>query len=81
MGGVVEMILEGERLEPVLREMDRSPAIRVIGPHVSWQFPGSGATGQRITIRVAVKTAAEARELVRSYLPADGDYSIRPALA
>ena len=75
---VVELIVEGRGLEPVLREMERSPAIRVIGSHISSRDPR--AEGMRVTVRVAVATAAEARELLGSYLPADGNYTVRPSL-
>ena len=77
---MIELIVEGKGLEPLLREMERSPAIRVIGPHISSHYPGAQVHGQRIAVRVKADTAAEARELVRRYLPPDGNYSIRPAL-
>ncbi|MGZ8666196.1 MAG: hypothetical protein ACXWZM_03670 [Solirubrobacterales bacterium] len=78
---MIELIIEGKGLEPLLREMERSPAIKVIGPHISSRFPDAGVNGQRIAIRVAAANAAEARDLVRRYLPPQGNYSIRPALA
>ncbi len=77
---MIELIVEGKGLEPMLRQMERSPDIRVIGPHISGHYPGAGVNGQRFAIAVAAEDAAEARELVSHYLPPDGNYTIRPAL-
>lgn len=76
---MIELIVEGKALEPALREMERSPDIRVIGPHISTRYPGSGVEGMRIAIAVRADSAADARERVRRYLP-EG-CSVRPALA
>lgn len=76
--GVVELIIEGEGLEAALREMDMSGLITVVGADIT---TGSDLEGHRIVVRVAAENAAEARELVEQYLPPQGDYSIRPALA
>ncbi len=78
---MVELIVEGKNLAPMLREMERSPAIRVIGPHISSRYPGAQVDDKRIAVRVAADTAAEARELVGSYLPPDRNYVVRPSLA
>ena len=78
---MVELIVEGRNLAPMLREMERSPAIRVIGPHISSRYPGAQVDDKRIAVRVAADTAADARDLVRRYLPPDGSYVVRPALA
>jgi hypothetical protein len=77
---MIEMIVEGRGLEPMLREMGRSHSIKVIGAHISGRYPGDGNGGKRVTVRVKADTAAEARELLRSYLPPDGNFTIRPAL-
>ena len=58
--------------------MERSPAIRVIGSHIASR--NRRAEGMRVTVRVAVATAAEARDLVGSYLPAEGNYTVRASL-
>ena len=76
---MIELIVEGKGLEPVLREMERSPAIRVIGSDISSRAPR--AEGMRITVSVAVSTAAEARDLLSSYLPAEGTYTVGPSLS
>ena len=78
---MIELIVEGKGLEPMLRQMERSPFIRVIGPHISSRYPGAQVNGQRIAVRVNAASAGEARDLVRHYLPPDGGYTIRPALA
>ena len=64
----------------MLREMERSPVITVIGPHISSRYPGPQVDVKRMAVRVAADTAAEARALVRRYLPPDRSYSIGPAL-
>ncbi len=69
MAGTIELIVEGKGLEPALREMERSPDIKVIGPHISTRYPGSGVDEMRMAIAVRADTAAEAREMVRRYLP------------
>ena len=78
---MIEMIVEGKGLEPILRQMKSDPAIRVIGPHISGHYPGAQIEGQRIAVRVNAGTAAQARDLIRKYLPPDGNYIVRPALA
>lgn len=78
---MIELIVEGRGLEPMLREMDRSLDIRVIGPHISREYPGAGVDGERIAVAVRADNAVEACDLVRSYLPPDGNYTIRPVLA
>ncbi len=75
------MVVEGKGLEPMLREMERNPAIRVIGPHISTRDPAARVEGQRIAVRVKADTAAQARDLIRGYLPPEGNYIVRPALA
>ena len=80
LGAGIDLIIEGKGLEPALREMERSPDIKVIGPHICGRNPGAGTPGMRIAVRVNADTPAEARELLRRYLPADGNYVIRPAL-
>jgi hypothetical protein len=76
--GVVELIIVGEGLEAALREMDMSGLITVVGAGIR---TGSGLEAHRIVVRVAAADVAEARELVGQYLPPEGEYSIRPALA
>jgi hypothetical protein len=76
----IELIVEGKGMEPMLREMERSPDIRVIGPHISSRYLGAGVEGQRTVIRVKAEDAAEAREIVRRYLPPDSGHIIKPAL-
>jgi len=76
----VELIIEGKGMESMLREMERSPEISVIGPHISSRHPGTEAEVMRIAVRVKAKDPAEAREIVRRFLPPDGGHSIRPAL-
>jgi hypothetical protein len=53
----------------------------VIGPHISTRDPDAQVEGQRIAVRVKADTAAQARDLIRNYLPPNGNYRIRPALA
>ena len=53
------MVVEGKGLEPMLREMERNPAIRVIGPHISTRDPAARVEGQRIAVRVKADTAAQ----------------------
>lgn len=77
----VELIIEGKGLEPVLREMERSHEIRVIGPHISSRHPVAQKEGRLVAVRVNATDVAEAREIVRRYLPPGGGHSIRPALA
>ncbi len=66
---MIELIVEGKALEPALREMERSPDIRIIGPHISARYPGAGVEGMRIAVAVRAESAGEARDLVRRYLP------------
>ncbi len=73
-----ELIVEGKALEPALREMDRSPDIKVLGPHISTRYPGAGVEGMRIAVRVRAHSPAEASSLVRSYLPES--CKVRPSL-
>jgi hypothetical protein len=76
---MIELIVEGKALEPALREMERSPDIRVIGPHISTRYPGAGIKGMRIAVKVRADSPAEASSRVRSYLP-EG-CTVRPSLA
>ncbi len=78
--GMIELIVEGKGLEPMLREMERSGAIRVLGAHVSATYPGAGVDGMRMAVKVMADTPAEARDLVRRYLPPNGNYTVRPSL-
>lgn len=76
--GTFEVIVEGKALEPALREMERSPDIKVLGPHISTRYPGSGVEGMRIAVKVRADSPAEASSLVRRYLP-EG-CTVRPSL-
>ncbi len=76
---MIELIVEGKSLEPALRAMDRSPAIRVIGPDIWTPNPGSEVISPRVAVEVRAESAAEASTLVRRYLP--DDCKVRPALA
>ncbi len=62
---MIELIIEGKGLAPALREMERSPYIEVLGPHISNRRSEARVTG----IRIAVHSAAEASSVVRHYLP------------
>ena len=77
--GTIELIVEGKALAPALREMERSPDIKVLGPHISTRHPGAGVEGMRIAVRVRADSPAEASGLVRRYLP-EG-CTIRPSLS
>ena len=78
---MIEIMIEGKGLEPALRQMERSDAIRVLGPHISAHYPGAEVDGMRVAVKVRAASTTEARDLVRSYLPPDGNYIVRPALA
>ncbi len=76
---MIELIVEGKSLEPALRAMDRSPAIKVIGPDIRTENSGSEDVSPRMAVEVRAESAAEASTLVRRYLP--DDCTVRPALA
>jgi hypothetical protein len=73
------LVIEGKGLKPALEEMEKSGEVRVLGPHISRYYPGAGVNGSRMVVKVESDNAAEAREVVRGYLPADGDFTIGPA--
>ena len=77
---MIELIVEGKDLAPILREMERSPAINVIGPHISSQYPGAQVDDKRVAVKVNAGSAGEARDLIATYLPPHGGYAISPAL-
>lgn len=78
MGGH-EVVIEGEDLQPLLREMEESGLVRVLGPHISRYYPGAGINGSRMSVKVTSDTPQEARELIWRFLPDDGDYTVRMA--
>lgn len=77
---MIEFIIEGQNLDPALRQMERSDAIRVLGAHISTRLPGARVDGMRMSVMVKAESPAEARKLVESYLPPDESISVRPAL-
>jgi hypothetical protein len=77
---MIEFVIEGRGLESAFREMERSDAIRVLGPHITTRERGNDVETMRITVQVAVDNPREARDLILSYLPPDGRYRVRPSL-
>jgi hypothetical protein len=72
------LVIEGKGLEPVLEKLARADEVRVLGPHMSRHFLGGGVDGTRIVLRVDADSVAAAQELVRGFLPTDGDFSVGP---
>ena len=73
------MVIEGEGLQPHLREMEESGRVRVLGPHISRHYLGSGINGMRMSVKVDSDSPAEARRLILDFLPPDGDFTVRLA--
>lgn len=76
-----ELVIEGEKPQPYLRQMEKSGAVRVLGPQIGANHhagPGSGT--MRMVVKVDAASVAAARELVEGYLPADQAFKVQPVI-
>ncbi len=75
-----ELVIEGQDPQPYLRQMEKSGAVRVLGPHIDGQYsPGTEARAMRMAVKVSAASVTEARELVESHLP-DFGFKVKPAM-
>jgi hypothetical protein len=74
--GYFTFVIEGKGLGSALAEMDRSDGIRVLGPHISTYYPGSGANGERMVIAVEADTAEAGEDRLWGYLEPESAFAI-----
>jgi hypothetical protein len=75
-----EFVIEGEDPRPYLRQMEKSGAVRVLGPHIdSHYYPGSDFEGMRMAVKVSAASVTDARKLVEGYLP-DLGFNVKPVI-
>ncbi len=69
-------VIEGRGMGSALAEMERSETIRVLGPHISTYYPGSGADGERIVVVASALDVDAAEELLWNYLGPSSNYAV-----
>jgi hypothetical protein len=75
----IYLVIEGDGLQPVLREMEQKHKVRVLGPDLSRNYLGSGVTGSRMVVKVDAESVGTAMELVKGFLPEDADFTVQAA--
>ncbi len=76
-----ELVIDGENPQPVLRQMEKSGAVRVLGPQIDRIHRiESGPAGTRMVVKVNAASVAAARELVEGYLPGDRGFKVQPVI-
>jgi hypothetical protein len=74
-----ELVIEGQDPQPYLRQMEKSGAVRVLGPHIDGRYsPGAEVRRMRMLVQVTAASVSDARALVESHLPELG-FSVKPA--
>jgi hypothetical protein len=74
-----ELVIEGEDPQPYLRQMEKSGAVKVLGPHIDGRYsPGAGPQRMRMLVEVSAASVSDARSLVESHLPELG-FRVKPA--
>ncbi len=74
--GDFTFVIEGRGLGSALAEMERSDAVRVLGPHISTYYPGSGADGERMVVVATARDAQAAEEVLWDYLGPRSNYAV-----
>ena len=69
-------VIEGRGLGSALAEMERSDEVRVLGPHISAYYPGSGADGERIVVAATARNVGAAEDLLWNYLGPNSNYAV-----
>ena len=69
-------VIEGRGLGSALAEMERSEEIKVLGPHISTYYPGSGADGERMVVVATALDVGGAEELLWHYLGPSSNYAV-----
>ena len=69
-------VVEGRGLGSALAEMERSDAVRVLGPHISTYYPGSGADGERMVVVATARDVDSAEQLLWNYLGPSRNYAV-----
>ncbi len=69
-------VIEGRGMGSALAEMERSDQVRVLGPHISTYYPGSGADGERIVVAATARNILAAEELLWDYLGPSSNYAV-----
>lgn len=69
-------VIEGRGLGSALAEMERSDEVRVLGPHISTYYPGSGADGERIVVTATARNVGAAEDLLWDYLGPSSNYAV-----
>jgi hypothetical protein len=69
-------VVEGRGLGSALAEMKRSDTVKVLGPHISTYYPGSGADGERMVVVATARDADAAEELLWDYLGPSRNYAV-----
>ena len=74
-----ELVIDGASPQPFLRQMEKSGAVRVLGPQIDGIHYGTPGA-MRMVVRVEAASVAAARQLIEAYLPADQGFKVKPVI-